>query len=32
MMLLVAWEWVGSCCQHDIMSADLDAGGDSSTL
>ena len=20
-MLLVAWEWVGSCCQHDIMSA-----------
>ena len=25
MMLLVAWEWVGSCCQHDIMSADLDA-------
>ena len=20
MMLLVAWEWVGSCCQHDIIS------------
>ena len=24
-MLLVAWEWVGSCCQHDIMSAHVSA-------